>query len=300
VNHEAISASALVERIKNEFTFRLRSQLQKKELSVSGLARLSGISRSVLSDYLSDDPALPNAVNLVRLAQALDCEPGFFLPVTSPSVEPGSVSAVMHLSDVMVNRDLLRESLDKTQDAENAYIYYVPGTLPDPFKTDALLDFEYQSITEKDLRPYIVAMRAMMAQPLNGAMLIAEETLLDLHYLRGVYEGLPREAANEQLHSLIVASRAHFPQWQIRVYRRRDFKVNPCFMVGESALIQVFFNYIIQMDSINLIQAVQAKLNEVQRTAIDLLTWHEMNFHGYTDDNQFERNDIFKSGPDGR
>lgn len=300
VKNEVTSASGLVKRIKDEFAPRLRSQLKKKELSVSGLAKLSGISRSVLSGYLSEDPALPNAVNLVRLAQALDCDPSFFLPETSPSVEPASVSAVMHLSDVMVKRDLLRESLDKARDTENAYIYYVPDTLPDPFKTDALLDFEYQSITEKDLRPYIAGMNAMMAQSLNGAMLIAEETLLDLHYLRGAFEGLPRKAANVQLHSLIVASRVHFPQWQIKVYRRRDFKVSPCFLVGESALIKVFFNYIIQMDSINLIQTVQVKLNEVQRTAIDLLTWHEMKFPEFTDDDQFERNDIFKSGSDGR
>ncbi|RFP86212.1 XRE family transcriptional regulator [Rhodobacteraceae bacterium 63075] len=300
VKHQAISASGLVERIKDEFTSRLRSQLQKKELSVSGLAKLSGISRSVLSEYLSDDPALPNAVNLVRLAQALDCEPGFFLTETSPSLQSGSVSDVMHLSNAMVDNDCMREILGKARDAQDSYIYYVPGTLPDPLKTDALFDFEYPSTTEQDLRPYIAAMRGMVGQALNGAMLIAEETLLDLYHLRGDYEGLPREVSEEQLHSLVVASRAHFPQWQIKVYRRRNFRIHPCFMVGKSLLIQEFFEYIIQMDSTSTILSVQADLNEVQRTAIDFLNWCEMNCPEFTGDDQFERTEIFKSGPDGR
>lgn len=275
MKHGEITASDLVEQLKDEFAARLRNQLEKKELSVSGLAKLSGISRSVLSGYLSDDPALPNAVNLVRLAQALDCEPGVFLPATSQSEQPGSMTDVMHLSLAMVFDDRMREMLDAIAATQGDFIYYVPNTLPEPLKTDAVFDFEYRAVQKGDLRSYIDAMRAMLDLPLNGVMLIDEVLLLDLLHLRGAYEGLPRQAADAQLHRLLVASRKRFPQWQIKVFRRLDARINPCFLAGKSLLLQEFFNYIIHIHNKRAITGVRVRLNEVFREGTDFVHWHE-------------------------
>jgi transcriptional regulator with XRE-family HTH domain len=268
-------ASDLVEGIKAAFSERLRAQFRKKGVSISRLAEDSGISRSVLSGYLSDDTALPNAVNLVRLARALDCEPGVFLPSLASGSEGGMITDVTQLSHAMVPDDRMREMLDAISSAQGEFIYYVPSTIPEPIKTDAVFEFEYAATDNGNLRSYIEAMRSMLTMPLNGGLLIDEVLLLDLAHTRGIYRGLAPSAAEEQLHNLLTFSGERFPQWQIKVIRRLEARINPCFVVGESLLLQEFFAYIIHIQNRKVITGVQGRLNEVFRQGTDFIHWHE-------------------------
>lgn len=270
------SASGLVEAIKAAFSERLRAQIRKKGVSVSRLAEVSNISRSVLSGYLSDDPALPNTVNLVRLAQALDCEPGFFLPILSPGVERSAMTDVTRLSHAVVYDERMREMLDAIAAAQGDFIYYVPATIPEPLKTDALFEFEYVARVKGDLHTYIGAMRSMLDNPLSGGWLVDEVLLMDLAQQRGIYRGLAPSAAEEQLHRLLAFSWERFPQWQVKVIRRLEARISPCLLAGKSFLFHECFDYIIRIDDAKAIAGAQGRLNEVFREGADFLHWHDL------------------------
>lgn len=274
-----INGTEFVEQLRHAFNTRLRSQVLKKNISISQLAKFTGISRSVLSGYMRDDSALPNAANLMRLAQALDCEPGAFFPITSPSEQRGSVSDVVNISPAMVDDEQLNQTLDKIAAATGEFIYYVPRTLPDALKTDGVFAFEDYAIPKNDIHNYVEKVRLMISPTLNGVILISEGTLLDLIQLRGIYAGMPQKTSNHQLNILVNACHKQFPNWQIKVFSRQDCRINPCILIGKSLLIQDFFNYNIQIESMPTIFGVQASLNTINRRAIDFLYWIDQNTH---------------------
>ncbi|WP_424179918.1 helix-turn-helix domain-containing protein [Yoonia sp. TsM2_T14_4] len=283
MKNSEISGTQLIEQLRHAFHARLRSQILKKNISLSQLARSSGISRSVLSGYMRDDPALPNTANLMRLAQALDCEPGAFFPMTSASEQRNSVSDIVNISLAMVDDNQLKETLSKIAAATGEFIYYVPNTLPDALKTDGIFSFEDHANPKSDNRIYIEKIRLMISPTLNGVILISEETLLDLIHQRGIYAGLSKKVSDQQMNSLVDACHEQFPSWQIKVFSHRDFRVSPCFLIGNSFLVQEFFKYNIQIESVPTILGVQASLNTIHRLATDFLHWMEQNTLPQTD-----------------
>jgi transcriptional regulator with XRE-family HTH domain len=266
-----------VEQLRHSFNTRLRSQIQNKNISISQLAKFTGISRSVLSGYIKDDPALPNVANLMRLAQALDCEPGAFFPITSTTEQRSSVSDFVNISLSMVDHDQLDQTLGKIAAATEEFIYYVPRTLPDVLKTDDVFAFEDCLDFKNDNNSYVKKIRSSISPALCGVILISEQTLLDLIYLRGIYASLPQKISDHQMTCLVNACHKHYPNFQIKVFRNRDFQISPCLMIGNSFLIQEFFNYNIQIESVPTILGVQACLNTTNRMAIDFLYWVKSN-----------------------
>jgi len=270
------NASDLVKWIKRAFTESLRAQIRKEGISVSRLAEASRISRSVLSGYLSDDPALPNSVNLVRLARALNCEPGVFLPNLAPGAGRGTMTDVTELCQTMVHDERIREMLAVIAAEQSEFIYYVPATIPEPLKTNAVLEIECTAKVKGDLHAHIRAMRSMLDMPRNGGLLIDEVLLFDIVERRGTYRGLTPSAAEEQLHRILAFSRERFPQWQVKVIRRLEDRIHPCLMAGKSLLIPEYFDYILQIHNAKVIDRVQGRLNKVFRGGTDFLHWHEM------------------------
>lgn len=249
----------------------------KKNISISQLAKFTGISRSVLSGYIKDDPALPNVANLMRLAQALDCEPGAFFPITSTTEQRSSVSDVVDISLSMVDDDRLDQTLGKIAAATGEFIYYLPRTLPDALKTDDVFAFEDCLNSKNDNNSYVEKIRLIFSPAMCGVILISEATLLDLIYLRGIYAGLPQKISDHQINSLVNACHKYYPNFQIKVFRNRDLKISPCFMIGTSFLICEFFQYNIQIESVPTILGVHARLNATNRVAFEFLYWTERN-----------------------
>jgi transcriptional regulator with XRE-family HTH domain len=267
------SASDLVNEVKAAFSECLRSQMRKADMSTSRLSRMSGISRSVISGYLSDDPSLPNAINLIRLASALGCPPGLFLPCQTPGTQGTTITDEMQLIPARSHDERLRETLDVIASATTQFVYYAPISIPDPLKTEALFNFEYQTAVGGELKTYVQTIRGMVDLPLNGAILLDEAMLTDLLEQRGLYKDLPRHMAEAQLRHLISFSEARFPEWQIKVIRRLEFQITPCFLLSNTLLLQEFFDYITLIRNKQAIHRVQSRLTEALRAGVDLLDW---------------------------
>lgn len=130
--------------VKDEFSENLREQMRSTDNTISSLSKISGISRSVISGYLSDDASLPNVLNLVRLANALECPAGTLLP--PPVIATGAQSIIDEVELIPARSFDARWSstLQTIASAYNQFIYYVPNTIPDPLKTSDILCWEHQ------------------------------------------------------------------------------------------------------------------------------------------------------------
>lgn len=70
-------------KLKMIFRARVLNRMSEKHppWNASELARRSGLTRDLVSTYLRDPPrSLPTNMNLIKISQALGCEPGELLP----------------------------------------------------------------------------------------------------------------------------------------------------------------------------------------------------------------------------
>lgn len=205
------------------FKSRLMQAMEQDKISRSALARNAGVDRSTIGQLLNDDlPRLPNGQLVADLASTLGVSADWLLGLTSRPERPGDiVAAAMALSPA--ERSSADEQLmDWHREAAGYKIRHVPATLPDILKSEAMLDWEYQSVRSKHLEQAIGAMRNQLEWLRSGAS--DYEISLPLHELKacadgtGYYDGLSKEVRIEQLKSIAEVSRDMFPRLRIFLF----------------------------------------------------------------------------------
>jgi len=133
-----------------EFRSRVLRAMERADLTKTALAEQAGIDRSTLTQMLSGDfDRMPRADTAAAIAVALQVSLDWLLGLTQ---------------DARVSADILLESLEFRpsagvpveedlkrwhEDAKGYKIRYVPTSLPDLAKTDAVLKYEYKDFVAK-------------------------------------------------------------------------------------------------------------------------------------------------------
>lgn len=266
-------SSVAVGDIKSYFKEKLQQRMAELGISASELARQSGVSRSVLSGYLSNTLNMPTTLNLLRLSQALRVDPSFFL--TLPADENGeqSITAIMDGGEAkVVNAELqaLRHDLSSRPDR---IVYYLPKTLPGPLKTDAVLRAEYGASFSSAIEEYRDFQRDMLGLHLFGNVLLDEAPLLDLVGRKGRYHHLSSTDANEQIHKIAAYARRSFPHLQFRVTNYIERRLNPCLVLGDDFIAIELFGRVRYIQKGMLVGNILALINDALMTAESLPSW---------------------------
>jgi hypothetical protein len=151
----------------------------------------------------------------------------------------------------------------------------VPRSLPEPFKTNAVLEAEYRNLPRESLNSYINAWRDIPFHELNGAILIDEQSMFNVMNSQGIYKGLSQRDTQEQLDLLIRFNSENFPRLQIKVVHFLDYQISSCLMVGGSLVANEFFNFIVKTDDQIFISLLQTRLNAAFRYGLDLQEWKD-------------------------
>ncbi len=118
--------------------------MQLSGISQAALARNIGVDRSTISELLGDSGArLPNAQVVGECAAALNVSADWLLSLSDrPENATDIVANSLALS--RAPRALVDEQIYYWhREAAGYKIRHVPATLPDMFKTDAMLEWEY-------------------------------------------------------------------------------------------------------------------------------------------------------------
>jgi len=187
------------------FRARLQQAMARSGLTPGALARASGVDRSTLGQLLADSGArLPNGHTLAEIAHELRVSSDWLLGLAGA---PQTASDVLEGSMTIAERS--RTPLDENvfgwwQEAAGSKIRYVPTGLPDPMKTDAVLEHEFDHAGGKTPSQAIVDARQKLAYArlpeTDLEICMSVQTLLS--FVRGVdvWEGLaaPARAAQQQ------------------------------------------------------------------------------------------------------
>ncbi len=133
------------------FQARLKTLLERRGQNLSAFARKCGVDRSALSQFLSPDLArLPRAETLCAIAAAESVSVDWLLGLSQSENVISEVAPVVGIETTADGSGQSRLA-EWHREAIGYKIRYVPSTIPDLLRTDAVVRYEFRA-EEPDLR----------------------------------------------------------------------------------------------------------------------------------------------------
>jgi len=220
-----------------QFRERLRQALQLSGISQAALARNIGVDRSTISQLLGDSGArLPNAQVVGECAAALNVSADWLLSLSDrPENATDIVANSLALS--RAPRALVDEQIYYWhREAAGYKIRHVPATLPDMFKTDAMLEWEYEPHLGRTIQQAIGASKDrlnwMRESTSDYEIAIPIHEMVSFATSQGYYRDLPTEVRTEQIRWLVDLCDQFYPRVRIYLFDSRRLYSAPVTMFG--------------------------------------------------------------------
>ena len=220
-----------------QFRERLRQALQLSGISQAALARNIGVDRSTISQLLGDSGArLPNAQVVGECAAALNVSADWLLSL-SDRPENATDIVANSLSLTRAPRALVDEQIYQWhRDAAGYKIRHVPATLPDMFKTDAMLEWEYAPQLGRTIQQAIGASKDrlnwMRQSTSDYEIAIPIHEMVSFATSQGYYRDLPPEVRAEQIRWLVDLCDQFYPRVRIYLFDSRRLYSAPVTVFG--------------------------------------------------------------------
>jgi len=208
------------------FRNRLEDAMRSADMNVGELARVASVDRSTLGQLLSDSGArLPNGHTLAEVARTLHVSADWLLglsgaPQTAADVLEGSLNIA----------ERTRTPLDENvfgwwQDAVGSKIRYVPASLPDPLKTNAVLEYEFNHALDKTPRQAIIDVQEKLAYArlpeTDLEICMPMQTAVALVRGDAVWEGLDRSVREDQRQRMATIVDELYPTLRLYLFDAR-------------------------------------------------------------------------------
>lgn len=219
------------------FRERLAKALADAAVSRSALARAVGVDRSTVSQLLSgEESRMPNARVVAGCATALGVSADWLLGLTE---RPERLADLMahSLSVTEAPRTLVDEQIYAWhREAAGYKIRHVPATLPDMFKTRALMEWEYESELLRTARQAIGAaedrLSWMRESTSDYEVAVAMHEIESCARGEGYYAGLPLETRRAQIARLAELGQQLYPRLRIHLFDARRVFSAPITIFG--------------------------------------------------------------------
>ena len=211
----------LQERV-NLFQDRLQQVIAHSGLNRSAFAASIKVDRSTLSQLLStDNVRLPRADTVASIAEVHQVSIDWLLGLT----QEGSMGANIMPEAFQVD-DYSATIFDKTlewhREACGYKIRYVPTTLPDLLKTEAVAEYEFNRYGAGKVDQTVRDNHLLLLQQRHPGSEL--ETCMPVQHLdsfaygQGIWEGLPLSARREQLQRMIDLNQELYPGFRWYLY----------------------------------------------------------------------------------
>ena len=238
-----------------QFRERLRQALQLSGISQAALARAIGVDRSTISQLLGDSGArLPNAQVVGECAAALNVSADWLLSL-SDRPENATDIVANSLALTRAPRALVDEQIYHWHREVAGYkIRHVPATLPDMFKTDAMLEWEYAPHLGRTIQQAIGASKDrlnwMRQSTSDYEIAIPIHEMVSFATSQGYYHDLPPEVRAEQIGWLVDLCDQFYPRVRIYLFDSRRLYSAPITVFGPLlAVLYVGRHYLAFRDS---------------------------------------------------
>ena len=205
------------------FRTRLTEAIERSDFNRAALARKVGIDRSTLSLLLSDDmDRLPRADTAAALASTLQISLDWLLGLSH---------------EARIGADILLESMQITpsdpspddaglarwhREARGYKIRYVPTTLPDLVKTEAVIEHEYRDFAAKSAGQIKVVAQDLLdyshMPDTDMEICMPIQAITGFARREALWEGLSATATGQQMDRLVQLSDELYPSLRIYLF----------------------------------------------------------------------------------
>lgn len=219
------------------FRDRLSDAIRAAGSSRSALARATGFDRSTLTQILnSDDPRLPNVHLAGQCAEALGVSSDWLLGLSDRHERAADILSASFQFEKATRTPADEFIQTCHREAAGYKIRYVPASLPDGLKTEAVLEHEYRAFLGKTPEQAIVSMRDTLSYiraPGSDVELCTRVDVLETFARgEGYWNGLSAAARREQLEYLAHMCREYYPSLRLYLFDAKKIYSSPLGIYG--------------------------------------------------------------------
>ncbi len=209
--------------IAHHFRARLVEAIERGGVNRAQLAERAGIDRSTLTQLLAGGNArMPRADTVAALASVLQVSLDWLLGLSAED-KPGAAVLRESLQITPRARSPVDENLARWHEEAAGYkIRYVPTTLPDLLKIDAVIEHEYREYATKTADQAIAAKHGKLAfaslPEADVEVCVSRQAIEGFARGEGIWHGLPEAARARQLEHMSGLLDAQYPSLRMYLY----------------------------------------------------------------------------------
>ena len=254
------------------FRRRLTEAMARAGSNRSALARAAGVDRSTIAQLLGDDGArLPNGHLAADCARALGVSLDWLLGLSDRPERPGEIVAAAVEMTGAARTIADDQILDWHREAEGLKIRHVPAMLPDVFKTEEALAWEFARFLGRTPGQAIGAMsdrRDWLRRRMSDYEIALP--LGDLEALAagaGYYRDMPPALRRPQIEALARTARDSFPAIRIFLFDARRVFSAPVTVFGARLAVIYVGRFYLAMRSAERVRALAEHFDGLVREA---------------------------------
>ena len=254
------------------FRQRLNDALGHSQMSRSALARHCKVDRSTIAHLLNlEEDRLPNAHLAAECARGLGVSVDWLLGLTDRRETTADLLDTSFRATA-ANRTPIDEQIVAWHRESAGYkIRHVPTSIPDIFKTAAVLEFEYAAFLDKTPEQAASAMRETMKWLRDPGsdyeICMPVEQINSLALGEGYWRGLSLETRQEQLKHIADLCRDHYPSLRVYLYDDKKLFSSPLTIFGPMLSIIYVGRYYLAYREKRQVQALTDHFDQLIRDA---------------------------------
>lgn len=258
------------EDVKRLFKDNLIRLMEERGYTSGHLSTLTGIGRSVVKTYTDESLALPNAYQLIRLANVLECDVSELLPSPMLKTDRSTKKLTIEVSKTLSVNEKAREIFNALHNLEGRYVYYAPKSFPEGLKIEAIIKKELGDNLKPDEIEYFQSLEELLDINMNGCFLLRQSQIDDLIFLRGTYSTLSPTEMKEQVQALRSYEERKFPNLQIKVMTTNAHLMTDVLLIENTVAYHEIFNKVITITDPEFLASATSIMNEQIKTSRNL------------------------------
>lgn len=254
------------------FRTRLGSLIDRSRLSQSGFAAKAGLDRSTLSQLMSDDTVrLPRSETILALASAHSVSIDWLLGLSEANEVKADIiphALVAPAADDPGDKNLKQWHLE----ARGAKIRYVPSTIPDQLKTEAVIAYETTKLDQAAATTMTSLAQERVAHARAAGSEIevcsARQSIELLARGEGVWRTLPLRERRDQLEHMANLAGALYPSYRWFMFDARQRYAAPYTVFGQGRAAIYMGSLYLVFTSSEHIQALVHHFDDLIRHAV--------------------------------
>lgn len=258
-------------QIATAFRARLLQLLAKRSETLTSFARRCGLDRSALSQFLDKEATrLPRAETLFAIAQVESVSIDWLLGLSQNENALAEVAPQIGIEIAGSGADEPKLA-EWHREAIGYKIRYVPSTLPDLLRTDALIRYEFG-----DSQPALIHAKedqsksqlSYSRQPeTDMEVVMPYQRLEDLAAGAGIWSGLSRGAREAQLLYMADLLNELYPTFRLFLFDGRRHYCAPLTIFGLKRAAVYLGNMYLVIHSVDHIRALTARFDRLIRAS---------------------------------